>query len=493
MPHPHPSPHALATLACAAVVIAATMATRSTTAQCLGGGCPVYEPAHPAVVRIENAVPPGANLGSGTLVATDDRRSVVLTCAHLFREGAGAIRVAFADGQAFEAKLLATDPTWDLAALAIAPVSAQPVTIARDAPRPGEPLRSCGWGPDGRYRCNEGAARGYVQAGGAGGRETLELSGAARPGDSGGPVLNARGELVAVVWGTDGRRVNGTYCGRIRQFLAAILGAIRPGRRLAPVAPDGQSGKPNAESGGPVGESPAAPPVTPEDASSGKLAALARRLDAIETVLDKIEEPPPAREVDEESLAARVSQRLVSANERLEQRLADRLKADLKADLAAALAQRGVPAAAVAVGRKAAEAILPGVLVALGWTTPPSLAVLAAAWILRRVIRKRKAESGKRKPEHEVPNATNDPPLSAAPLNDDYARQLAEVYALSGRSPLGDVTLGREYDEELRRAEQSSDGALARWARDLRRRVADRFHRIHDAAPTPAEPIEKRE
>ena len=53
---------------------------------------------------------------------------------------------------------------------------------------------------------------------------------------------------------------------------------------------------------------------------------------------------------------------------------------------------------------------------------------------------------------------------------------------------MADVTLGREYDEELRQAEQSSDAALARWARSLRERVARRFYRIHDEAPLPSEP-----
>ena len=77
-------------------------------------------------------------------------------------------------------------------------------------------------------------------------------------------------------------------------------------------------------------------------------------------------------------------------------------------------------------------------------------------------------------------------------MNDSYAAQLAEVFALSGHSPTADATLGREYDKELLQAEQSSDGALAAWAHKLRERVAKSFYRIHDRQPTPAEPVTKR-
>jgi len=74
-------------------------------------------------------------------------------------------------------------------------------------------------------------------------------------------------------------------------------------------------------------------------------------------------------------------------------------------------------------------------------------------------------------------------------LNDDYARQLQDVFQLSGRSPEQDATLGRDYDEELSRAAQSSDPQLSSWARALRDRVATRFQRIHGPAPLPADPI----
>jgi S1-C subfamily serine protease len=118
--------------------------------QCAGGACPVGTPPHPAVARIANRNRAGQYLGSGTLVDKDDARGIVVTCAHLFRDGVGQISVAFAGGKTFGANLVAIDRQWDLAALEIAPPAAPPVEIAAAAPRPGDWLESCGFGPGGR-------------------------------------------------------------------------------------------------------------------------------------------------------------------------------------------------------------------------------------------------------------------------------------------------------------------------------------------------------
>jgi hypothetical protein len=49
----------------------------------------------------------------------------------------------------------------------------------------------------------------------------LELSVAARFGDSGGPILNSRGELAGVLFGANWTSTMGSYCGRVRVFLAS--------------------------------------------------------------------------------------------------------------------------------------------------------------------------------------------------------------------------------------------------------------------------------
>jgi S1-C subfamily serine protease len=162
--------------------------------QCTGDSCRVADAPPAAVVRIVHVRSPMRCYGSGTVVSTEGLEpegdaspreagplvtkqpgQVVLTCAHLFRQGVGRVSVAFADGRQYESTLLAADATWDLAALQIATTAVRPAAIAQDYPRPGELLQSCGYGPDGRYWCNHGQALGYARTAAAATCETLKL------------------------------------------------------------------------------------------------------------------------------------------------------------------------------------------------------------------------------------------------------------------------------------------------------------------------------
>ena len=51
----------------------------------------------------------------------------------------------------------------------------------------------------------------------------FEISGHARPGDSGGGVFNQRGRLVGVLWGTNGEVVVGVQAGRLHLLLDSAL------------------------------------------------------------------------------------------------------------------------------------------------------------------------------------------------------------------------------------------------------------------------------
>ncbi|MFH1924376.1 MAG: serine protease [Planctomycetota bacterium] len=455
-------------LASAACFLASAVILQSPAAgQCAQGVCqPAVKP-HAAVVRVVSTTPGGSRCyGSGTLVHNDAERGIVLTCAHLFRQETGNVSVTFSDGRRFEANLLAADQAWDLAALAIAKPLAAPVTIADDHPKPGDQLQSCGYGSDGRYWCNQGRVLGYARTGATRTYETLELSGRARDGDSGGPVFNASGELVAVLWGTDGRMVGGTYCGRIRKFLHGILplgGLPRPPPESTPPA---------------LGLLPEAPSPP---ASGDHLDEIRRRLDGLVSELNDAKGQQADRErswgdrVDKIEQAAGLVAGLKDRIGRAENAVGDdNLRAVVREVAVGILADRGPGLA---------QTILPAVFTALGWTGPPSIAAIFAIRLAAGLFRRRRSKRKRLAPA--VPRRR---PKPAQPLNDDYAEQLARVYALSGRSPMADVTLGREYDEELRRAEESSDAALARWAQNLRQRVARRFYRIHDESPLPSEP-----
>ena len=194
--------------------------------QCLRAGATLAPGESPVdarpIARIVNTQGAGRTMGTGTLVDVFASQGLVLTCGHLFRDGVGTVVVTFPNGKSHAAVLLKVDAAADLAALAISKPDVGPVELAGEFPQRGDELVSCGYGSDGRLWCNRGQALGYVTTLGGHGRETLELSGAARLGDSGGPVLDRQGRMVAVLFGTNGRVVDATFCGRIRRFLEGL-------------------------------------------------------------------------------------------------------------------------------------------------------------------------------------------------------------------------------------------------------------------------------
>ena len=160
------------------------------------------------------------SMGSGTLVGRNNSRGLVLTCAHLFDNATGRIVVTFSNGQRFAARLIERDRAHDLAALAIRRPDAEPIAVSHQ--EPGGVLVACGYGPEGRLRCIRGAVTGQAIAAGAV-FPSLTISGAVRPGDSGGGVLDAQGRLAGVIWG---QRDGQTYatCGRpVREFVERLL------------------------------------------------------------------------------------------------------------------------------------------------------------------------------------------------------------------------------------------------------------------------------
>ncbi|HID75308.1 MAG TPA: serine protease, partial [Planctomycetaceae bacterium] len=180
---------------------------------------------HPAVVRVITQDRGGHSYGSGALVAVLRNCGLVVTNWHVVRDAAGKIVVVFPDGFSSPATLLGADRVWDLAALAVWCPQVEPIRLATQPPRPGDVLTIAGYGP-GWYRAATGRCTQYVAPGPNQPFEMVELSVAARQGDSGGPILNARGELAGVLFGAAGRTTTGSYCGRVRRFLDAVTGGF---------------------------------------------------------------------------------------------------------------------------------------------------------------------------------------------------------------------------------------------------------------------------
>jgi hypothetical protein len=184
------------------------------------------ETPHPAVVRVIAAEQYGSSMGSGALVLVDDRHGMVVTNWHVVRDATGPITVVFPDGFRSGAIVLKIDREWDLAALAIQRPKVRPMTLATEPPRPGESLTIAGYGPDGVYRAQTGRCTEYLSPKENFPAELVEVDVQARRGDSGGPISNSRGEIAGVLFGAGGNAWSGgytmgSYCGRVRSFLAA--------------------------------------------------------------------------------------------------------------------------------------------------------------------------------------------------------------------------------------------------------------------------------
>ena len=184
------------------------------------------EDAHPAVVRVIAPERNATSYGSGALVAVSETHGIVVTNWHVVRDAAGPIMIVFPDGFRSGATVMKADQDWDLAALAIWRPDVRPIALATDPPRPGEVLTIAGYGR-GWYRAAAGRCTKYVSPGRNLPFEMVELGATARQGDSGGPILNSRGELAGVLFGAGLGYTAGTYCGRVRWFLDEPLALLQ--------------------------------------------------------------------------------------------------------------------------------------------------------------------------------------------------------------------------------------------------------------------------
>lgn len=176
---------------------------------------------HPAVVRIVAAEQGGASLGSGVLVDRNRDQGLVLTNWHVVRDTRSAVLVQFPDGLQAAGNVVRWDEAWDLAAVVIWKPTAMPIPLAVTPPAPGDALTIAGYGR-GPYRAQTGRCTEYLSPAEGYPREFVELSVGARQGDSGGPILNDRGELAGVLFGQTSGRTIGACSTRLRAFLASV-------------------------------------------------------------------------------------------------------------------------------------------------------------------------------------------------------------------------------------------------------------------------------
>lgn len=183
---------------------------------------------HPAIARIIVAEKDGISYGSGTLVDVRDQFGLVVTNWHVVRDAVGPVTVMFPGGFASPGNVVKTDKDWDLAAISIYRPTAEPLQISPVAPQLGEPLAIAGYG-SGTYKVASGWVRAYNSPSPDLPQEFIELSAEARQGDSGGPIINQRGEVCGVLFGSAPGYTCGAYGGRLRDFLTSVIPGGLPG------------------------------------------------------------------------------------------------------------------------------------------------------------------------------------------------------------------------------------------------------------------------
>ncbi len=213
----------------AGVILALCMAAvGESQGTCPGGVCPVQpqqqwrgtqQQPRQFVCRIYNQLGREQSIGSGTLVSKGQGYGVVLTCAHLFDEGTGKISLRFPGGNRYTGAVIAKNRKHDLAFLKVTPRPTEPLAVlARDYAKQGERITHAGYGRDGRYLEVAGTVIGYRKWRGNDKAEILDVTGGSRQGDSGGPILNAQGEVIGVLATTDDKTTQGTFNGRVCAF-----------------------------------------------------------------------------------------------------------------------------------------------------------------------------------------------------------------------------------------------------------------------------------
>ena len=165
--------------------------------------------------------------GTGCIVAANEGPAI-LTAAHI-ADGNQSFTISFHDGTATNnATLRGIDQEADVAVLNCKTPGGCSVLEVADEVNEGDEVNVCGFGGGGPLRCFKAKVAGV-------GEKSQVLFSWAIPGDSGGPVVNAAGQVVGVVSGGSvwAKRKIKTTAGRVVSVTAPIrAGALACIRRL---------------------------------------------------------------------------------------------------------------------------------------------------------------------------------------------------------------------------------------------------------------------
>lgn len=181
------------------VYVVAQRTERATTRRIVPPGFEQFFGRTPNEPRVERGS------GTGFIVSND---GYILTNNHVV-ENADQVRVRLLDRREFEAKVVGTDPTTDVAVLKIDAAGLTPATLGRSQEaRVGEWVLAIGnpLGENLTFTVTSGIVsakgRGALQLGdrsnGLGIQDFIQTDAAINPGNSGGPLVNVRGEVIGI-------------------------------------------------------------------------------------------------------------------------------------------------------------------------------------------------------------------------------------------------------------------------------------------------------
>ncbi|MBA4023245.1 MAG: serine protease [Gordonia sp.] len=165
---------------------------------------PIVDQVRPSVVKIEGIAPScnQALEGSGFVVSPER----VMTNAHVVA-GTTTLHVVASDDQ-LDATVVYFDPATDIAVLDVPGLQAPAMRFADKLAKTGEDAVALGYPEAGPFNASAERIREVIQLRGPGiypntsvTREVYTVRGSIRQGNSGGPLINSRGEVLGVVFG----------------------------------------------------------------------------------------------------------------------------------------------------------------------------------------------------------------------------------------------------------------------------------------------------
>jgi S1-C subfamily serine protease len=166
------------------------------------------------VVQSMGGTPAANELGSGVII---DSKGDILTALHVVR-GASTIEVTFADGTTSSASVASSDASHDIAVLAPSTLPAVVLpAVLGNTPQIGDEVFVVGnpLGLEASLSAGvvSGLNRTFAPANGPTLSGMIQFDAAVNPGSSGGPLLNAKGQVIGIVTGLANPAGNNEFAG----------------------------------------------------------------------------------------------------------------------------------------------------------------------------------------------------------------------------------------------------------------------------------------